>query len=56
MLDVIPLATMNFLSAGWVDYERDVGDKPLSEFSEAEKKALASKSSVEGPDPGPYNA
>lgn len=57
MLGAIPSRSSDFLLDGLLQqHQPDATDKPLSAFSETEKKALASKSSIEDPDPGPYNA
>lgn len=53
---MIPSASSDFLLDGLMEHGPDVADQPLSAFSEGGKKSLASKSSIEDPDPGPYNA
>ncbi|KAK2757966.1 hypothetical protein FQN54_004372 [Arachnomyces sp. PD_36] len=45
-----------FLEGLRVDYKEDDVRRPLSHYDENQKKALASKSSIEDPDPGPFNA
>lgn len=56
MLGAIPSTSSDFLLDGLIEHQPDVAVKPLSAFSEMEKKALTSKSSAEDPDSGPYNA